>query len=70
MRRRVAMGALALALGGAGCLEDPELDTQLFPCRAPEDCVEGYVCAPERYVCVPEGELGAVDAGAMDAGAE
>lgn len=60
---------IVLLLGAAACLEDPELDDRPFPCRAPEDCVEGFSCHPERWVCVPEGDASAPDAGFVDAGA-
>lgn len=44
---------LAAALLGHGCLGDWGYDRP-FPCRAPEDCVDGYVCDEMRFVCTPE----------------
>lgn len=60
--------AIAALLAVLGCLEDPDLDGTPFPCRAPEDCIEGFVCDPDRWVCLPEGETSPVDAGTLDAG--
>ncbi len=37
------------------CVGDFGLEDELFPCRAPEDCVEGFECHPQRYVCVEVG---------------
>jgi hypothetical protein len=58
------LAALALTLL-AGCLDDAMLDGGVFPCRASEDCVEGFECHPTRYVCVPQGGAG-LDAGLTD----
>lgn len=67
-QRRSARVVWALALVATTALTtlaacpEAELD-ETFPCRAPEDCVEGFACHPERWICVPEGEL---DGGAAD----
>lgn len=65
MKRRLLIALLFAAM--TACLEDPGLEEGPFPCRAPEDCVDGFSCHPERYVCVPAGEV-SVDAGVTDAG--
>lgn len=39
-----------------GCLDDWGLEERGFPCREPADCIEGFVCSPARFVCVPEDE--------------
>lgn len=79
--RRGAVLLSCFALATAACPGDFALEGQTFPCRAAEDCVEGYECDPGRYICVPRGtdasapaarDSGAspdpLDAGAADAG--
>src|SRR5262249_30331322 len=43
-----------------GCLSDLELDQKNFACRDPADCVDGFVCDPQRFVCVRPGSDGGV----------
>lgn len=57
---------LPLGLLFVGCLDGTEVEGQTFPCRRPEDCVEGYVCHPSEWICVPEGSVDLQDAGAAD----
>lgn len=57
---------MLVAAAASGCLDDWELDEQLFPCRSHADCIDGFGCHPERYVCLPVGEI-ALDAGFSDA---
>ncbi len=63
---------LLLALCGAltmcACLEETDLDAQVFPCRSEEDCIEGEHCEAQRFVCVPDGEGAVLDAGVVDGG--
>lgn len=59
LRRLAAVALLALA----GCPGDFDVDRETFPCRSPEDCVEGYECHPSRFVCV---RSGAGDGGERD----
>lgn len=61
--RTLVLGILALS---TACLEPVQLDEETFPCRAAEDCLEGFICHAERFICVPAGA--AVDAGTLDAG--
>lgn len=55
----------ALTTIGA-CLEDLPVDG-VFPCRKAEDCVDGFVCHPSRFVCVDEAQV-TEDGGVIDAG--
>lgn len=50
----LVLGTLLGAAVAGACLGDWGFDAP-FPCRAPEDCVEGYECAEGRWVCVPVG---------------
>jgi len=59
---------VATLIAASACLDDPRLEDSAFPCRAPEDCVDGFSCDPDRWICVPEGGAPAVDAGVSDAG--
>ena len=56
-----------LALLLCGCLEPIDIEEETFPCRAPEDCIEGFLCSPTRWVCVREGEVPDAGVGALDA---
>ncbi len=58
---------LGLLVTGSACLEDMQLEEQTFPCRAAEDCVDGFECHAQRFVCVAGAGL---DAGQVDAGTE
>ena len=60
-----ALLALLLVAVAAGCLGPSNLEDASFPCRGANDCVEGWVCEPVRFVCVPEGAP-ATDAGVSD----
>ncbi len=53
---------ISFLLLACGCLE-PWPENELFPCREPADCADGFECDPSRFVCVP---AGSVDAGARD----
>ena len=59
----IAAGLIACA---ASCIEPWRLQERKFPCRAAEDCVEGYFCHPQDFVCVPDGTA-VVDAGTVTA---
>jgi len=48
-----------VGLLGAGCVEPWDLDNRRFPCRAETDCVEGFTCHPDDFVCVPTGSVDA-----------
>ena len=37
----------------AGCPVDLGIDQQVFRCGADADCIEGYLCHPDRKVCQP-----------------
>lgn len=69
----------ATALLTAACLDDLGVDGTTFPCRSPDDCVEGFRCHPTRWICVPADEVeldagtsttatSAVDGGTLDSG--
>ena len=70
------MGRLLLAFVGlainAGCVSGIDVADASFPCRVPEDCIEGFVCDPVRFVCVESNapvDAGVADEGPVDAGA-
>jgi hypothetical protein len=65
--RRALLISLGLLLGA--CLADYDVEGMTFPCRAPDDCVEGYECHPMKYVCVKTGTSSTavgLDAGLAD----
>jgi len=64
MRGTIALlGFGSIALFAIACPDSFDVDGKTFPCRAPGDCVEGYVCHPTRYVCVLAGSV--PDGGAL-----
>ncbi len=64
MRRWLAIGLAVAGLGG--CVGDVSVDDVSFPCRTPEDCAEGFICAEDRFVCVPSDQPSPTDAGTAD----
>lgn len=58
---------IATLLGLGGCLDDLNVEEQVYPCRRQTDCVEGFVCDPSQFVCIPEDAI-APDANAPDSG--
>ena len=42
-----AIWLLAAAALLAGCQEDLKTESETFVCESPDDCLEGYGCAPE-----------------------
>jgi hypothetical protein len=65
--------SLLIVFALAGCAGDFDVEKQTYPCRMASDCVDGYICHPTRWVCVPKGSDGgpamivpASDAGARD----
>ena len=69
--RPIVWGSMVLATVMTACLDDLPVD-DVYPCRKPADCIEGFVCHPTRYVCVEESEtsteVDSVDAGVIDSG--
>ena len=67
---RASIGLVVVGL--AACLDDWAIDEQTFPCRVPADCVSGFACHPERFVCVPADDVetgeNTADETSMDAG--
>ncbi|MBI2375611.1 MAG: hypothetical protein HYV07_16570 [Deltaproteobacteria bacterium] len=61
--------ALLASLCSTACLSDLELEERTFPCRSADDCVDGFVCDPIRFVCLRPGtDGGVVDSGALATG--
>ncbi|MBI4817318.1 MAG: hypothetical protein HY791_13730 [Deltaproteobacteria bacterium] len=60
--------AVAIPLALAACLDDLELETKTFACRSAEDCVDGFVCDPTRFVCVTNSADGGAPDGAIGPG--
>lgn len=56
--------ACALGLPFVGCLDEWGIDDQVFPCRQAGDCVRGFVCDDDRFVCVPADAQASRDSGA------
>lgn len=66
MRRVLLIAPLLLV----ACLEDYDVDGMTYPCRTPEDCVDGYECDSSRWVCVEAGTSSAALSLSFDAGIE
>lgn len=63
LRRILALLLAGTALGG--CPGNFDLDHQTFTCRAPADCVAGYVCDRVTYTCV-RADAGRPSTGLLD----
>ncbi len=66
MRRALLILLLPLL---CACLADYDVDGMTYPCRGPDDCVDGYECHPTRWVCVKSGTsstAAGLDAGSAD----
>ena len=64
---RMLLGFYFIVAANA-CLDDLPVDG-VFPCREADDCVEGFVCHPTRFVCVDKDEVSLVNAtSVVDAG--
>lgn len=50
----VAFALVVVAIAPA-CIDGWDLEARKFPCRVPDDCVEGFECHPTDFICVVTG---------------